>query len=169
MTEQVTSEVWLFIIHGSRGVVYFAHQFAPKFIEAGVLSDTDMTVALQKINAQIKTLAPILNGPTIKNGATVASSAPEVPVDMMVKQHDGATYVLAAAMRDGQTYATFTLPGRKGRRRPSYWGKAGRFWPRTAGGRIRLEGSTCTYTGSRTRDRMWDYATTARQAPGKRT
>jgi hypothetical protein len=112
--DQVTTEVWMSIIHGSRGIVYFAHQFKPTFIEAGLLADPAMSTAVHNVNARIRVLAPVLNSPTIKDGAAVASSAPDAPVDIMVKHHDNSTYVLAVAMRDAPTQATFTLPNRKG-------------------------------------------------------
>src|SRR5262245_15972653 len=34
---QVKAEVWMSLVRGSRGIVYFAHQFRPTFIEAGLL------------------------------------------------------------------------------------------------------------------------------------
>ena len=30
------------LIHGARGIIYFAHEFKPKFIEAGLLADEEM-------------------------------------------------------------------------------------------------------------------------------
>lgn len=118
---QVTAEVWMSLIHGSRGIIYFAHEFKPKFVEAALLADREMAVAVGQVNAQIQALAPVLNSPTIKDGASVRSSAPDVPVDILVKHYgrggDGATYILAVAMREGgrgKTQATFTVPGRKG-------------------------------------------------------
>ncbi|OGG46408.1 MAG: hypothetical protein A3F84_25705 [Candidatus Handelsmanbacteria bacterium RIFCSPLOWO2_12_FULL_64_10] len=39
------------------------------------------------------------------------SSSPDVPVATMVKRHEGATYLFAVGMRDGQTRATFTVSG----------------------------------------------------------
>jgi hypothetical protein len=32
---QVRAEVWMSLVHGSRGIVYFVHEFAPKFLEDG--------------------------------------------------------------------------------------------------------------------------------------
>ena len=61
------------------------------------------------INTQIHELAPVLNSETIADAAAVESSNPEVPVDVMVKQHEGKTYVFAVAMRGGETKATFTF------------------------------------------------------------
>ena len=40
--QQVKAEVWMSIIHGSQGLIYFCHQFQPRFIEAGLLADEEM-------------------------------------------------------------------------------------------------------------------------------
>lgn len=111
---QVQAEVWMALIHGARGLIYFAHEFKPKFIEAGLLADPEMAATVRTLNHQILRLAPVLNSPTVPNAATVTSSSPDVPLDIMVKRHGGATYVFAVAMREGQTTATFTVGGAKG-------------------------------------------------------
>jgi len=112
---EVRSQVWMSIIQGSRGIVYIVHQFAPKFVEAGLLTDApedrEMLKAVTALNGQIRRLAPVLNSPTHTALVTVASSNPDVPVDVMVKRHGGETYLFAAAMRDGETTATFTVKG----------------------------------------------------------
>ena len=112
---QVRAEVWMSIIHGSTGLIYFVHQFKPRFIEAALLHDAEMLQAVTRINRRIHELAAVLNGPTIASGAAVTSSSAEVPVDILVKRHGGATYVFAVCMRDAAATATFTVPGlRKG-------------------------------------------------------
>jgi hypothetical protein len=107
---QVKAEVWMSLVHGSMGILYFVHEWAPKFNEHALLDDPEMLAAVTAINHQIHTLAPVLNSPTITEGIEVTSSDPEVPVATMLKQYDNATYLFAVAMRDGQTQATFTLP-----------------------------------------------------------
>lgn len=106
---QVRAEVWMALIHGSMGLIYFVHQFAPNFVEAALLADEEMLAAVTKINARIHALAPVLNSPSLPEAATVSSSAAEVPVDITVKQHKGSTYVFAVAMRDATTRATVRL------------------------------------------------------------
>ncbi len=108
---QVRAEVWMSLVHGSMGLIYFVHQFKPKFIEAGLFADPEMLRAVTRINEQIHTLAPVLNSPSTPGRATVASSNPRVPIDIMVKTHNGALYIFAVAMRDGQARATFSIPG----------------------------------------------------------
>jgi hypothetical protein len=112
--QQVRGEAWMSLIHGSHGLIYFVHQFKPKFDESALLDDPEMLAAVAALNRQITGLAPVLNRPTISNAITVKSENPAVPVAAMVKRHDGATHVFAVAMRDGATQAIFTLSGLKG-------------------------------------------------------
>jgi hypothetical protein len=111
---QVRCEAWMSLIHGSRGLIYFVHQFKPAFREAALLDDSEMLAAVTALNQQINKLAPVLNSPTIRDTASVRSDNSEVPIAMMVKRHNGATYLFAVAMRDGKTEATFTLGGVNG-------------------------------------------------------
>jgi Beta-galactosidase len=110
--QDVRSEIWMALIHGARGIIYFAHQFKPKFIEAGLLADEEMARGVAAINRQVRELAPVLNSPDVAGGANVASSGEKVPIDFVVKRHDGRTYLFAVAMREGGTTGTFRLPDR---------------------------------------------------------
>ena len=106
---EVRAEVWMSIVHGSRGLIYFVHQFQPRFIEAGLLADEEMLRAVTAINQQIHALAPVLNSPDLTGAVEVSPANPEVPVDVLAKQYQGATYLFAVAMRPGATAAAFTL------------------------------------------------------------
>ncbi len=108
---QVRAEVWMSLIHGSRGLIYFVHEWNPRFNEHALLDDPEMLEAVTAVNRQIQELAPVLNSPTIADGVAVSSSDKAVPVAVMVKRHEGATYLFAVGMRDGQTNATFALRG----------------------------------------------------------
>ncbi len=99
------------LIHGAKGIIYFAHEFKPKFIEAGLLADQEMARAVAAINRQVIDLAPVLNSPDVEGVASVQSSEGAVPIDFMVKRQAGAVYLFTAAMREGATSATFTMPG----------------------------------------------------------
>jgi len=101
--------VWMSLVHGSTGLIYFVHEFQPKFNESAILSDPDMLSAITAINRQITELAPVLNSPTIEDAADVSSSSEAVPVAMMAKKHNDATYLFAVAMRNDKTTATFTI------------------------------------------------------------
>jgi len=109
--EEVRSEVWMALIHGAKGIIYFAHQFKPTFIEAGLLADEAMARGVAGVNREVVELAPVLNSPDVASGASVVSANEGVPVDFVVKRHAGATYLFSVAMREEETTATFTVPG----------------------------------------------------------
>jgi len=108
---QVKAEVWMSLIHGSMGLIYFVHEWQPKFNEHALLDDPEMLKAVTATNNQIHELAPVLNSPTIKDGAAVESSSEDVPIALMTKNHDGATYVFAVGMRNGPTRGSFEVKG----------------------------------------------------------
>jgi hypothetical protein len=108
---QVKSEVWMALIHGSRGLIYFVHQFAPRFNEHALLDDPEMLAAVTAINRQIRDLAPVLNSPTVPDGATVRASASEVPIDLMVKKMPEAVYLFAVGMRNKPAKGSFHVRG----------------------------------------------------------
>ncbi len=105
----VKAEVWMAIIHGARGIVYFCHVFSPSFIEAGLLADSGMSSAVSAVNAQITSHAAVLNTQSVANGVTVSINDASVPVDTMLKRHGGYTYLFAVSMRPGTVSAEFTL------------------------------------------------------------
>jgi hypothetical protein len=109
--KQVKAEVWMSLVHGSRGIIYFVHEFEPKFDEHALLDDPAMLAAVTALNRQIQELAPALNCPTLQDMLKVESSNEAVPVATMVKKHGGATYVFAVAMKPGATEAAFTFEG----------------------------------------------------------
>jgi len=108
---QVKAEVWMSIIHGSKGLIYFVHEWKPKFNAHALLDDKEMLSAVTAINKQIRSLAPVLNSITIAGGAKVESSSKDVPIAVMVKRYGGAVYLFAVAMRHGRTKATFFVRG----------------------------------------------------------
>jgi hypothetical protein len=109
--EQITAEVWMSLIHGSRGLIYFVHEWKPKFNEHALLDDPVALKAVTAVNRRIRELAPVLNAPTLTDAAKVASSNKAVPVAMMVKRHHNQTYLFAVSMRAGETRASFSLKG----------------------------------------------------------
>lgn len=112
---QVKAEVWMSIIHGSMGLIWFVHEWNPKFNEHALLDDPEMLPAVTAINNQIHQLAPALNSPTIKDGVTVKSSSDEVPIAAMVKKYEGVTYIFAVGMRNASTKGTFEIEGLSGK------------------------------------------------------
>ena len=98
------------LIHGSRGLIYFVHQFQPTFKEAALLDDPEMLAGVTALNRQIHALAAVLNSPTV-DAVIVTSSAQEVPIACMAKRHGGATYLFAVAMRNQSTRGSFRIKG----------------------------------------------------------
>jgi hypothetical protein len=111
---QVRAEAWMSLIHGSRGLVYFVHQFKPAFREAALLDDPEMLAGVTTLNRQITELAPVLNSPAVIDAPVVRSENEAVPVSTLVRRQGEAVYVFAVAMREGQTTATFQLKGLNG-------------------------------------------------------
>jgi len=105
---EVRAEVWMALIHGARGLIYFVHQFKPTFVEAALLEDAEMLAAVTTLNQQIAELAPVLNSPSFTNAMTVATSDASVPVATMGKNFNGRSYLFAVAMRGSATTATFS-------------------------------------------------------------
>jgi hypothetical protein len=109
--DQVRAEVWMSLIHGSRGLIYFVHQFKPAFKEAAVLDDPELLAAISAINQQIHQLAPVLNSPSITNAAVVKSPDGEAQIAWMSKQRGNVTYLFAVNMRNRPARTSFS--GRK--------------------------------------------------------
>ena len=107
---QTKELVWQAIVHGAQGLVYFSHQFAPKFIEAGILADEEMSNGVRAINQQVQSLAPVLNSPDVKGTVSVSSAQ---PVDVLVKRRGKELYVFAVSMSKVATDATFKVRGRE--------------------------------------------------------
>lgn len=108
---QVRTEVWMSLIHGSRGLIYFVHQFKPAFREAALLDDPEMLAAVTTLNRQIHDLAPVLNSRSVTNEVSVVSSSPETPIAWMLKKHGNATYLFTVAMRNSATRGSFKFSG----------------------------------------------------------
>ena len=116
--QQVKAEVWMSIIHGSQGLIYFCHQFQPRFIEAGLLADQEMAQAVGAINREVQGLAEVINSPSILKAAMVAARPAEVAPDMarllaprgiamVAKQFRGATYFFAVRMEASPAHGKF--------------------------------------------------------------
>jgi hypothetical protein len=108
---QVKAEVWMALVHGSRGLIYFVHEFKPAFNEHALLDDPEMLAAVTAVNRQILELAPVLNSPSVAGVATVRSSGPQAPIDILVKRTREATYIFAVGMHNRPCRGTFSLTG----------------------------------------------------------
>ncbi len=87
---QVRGEIWIAIIHGARGILYFQEQVEPMF---DLLSTTGAVRAeMGRQHATITQLAPIIQGDI--NPASVGASGP-APLEIGWRTSTGATYVFA--------------------------------------------------------------------------
>jgi hypothetical protein len=94
--DEVKTQMWMAIVHGARYLNLFCHSWAgPKMKVNGI--EPEMMEALKPIIAGIQGLAAVINSPTVEDGASVKNTLGS-RVDTLVKQHDGATYVLAVNM-----------------------------------------------------------------------
>ena len=112
--QQVKAEVWMSLIHGSMGLIYFVHEWEPKFNAHALLDDQEMLKAVTEINHQIHHLATVLNTPSVKNCVSVLSPTREVPIDLMVKKVNSAPsaiYIFAVGMRGIETRGIFEING----------------------------------------------------------
>ena len=50
------AEVWMSLIYGSKGIVYFVHEWYPDFKEAGIFRHPEIVAEVNKTNNQIKEL-----------------------------------------------------------------------------------------------------------------
>jgi hypothetical protein len=99
------------LVSGSRGIIYFVHQFKPTFNEWSLLDDPELLAGVTKINNQIHELAPALNSESIQNALTVNSSKNNVPIKAILKKLDNSLYVFAVGMRNDSSLGSFQLNG----------------------------------------------------------
>lgn len=107
--EQVRAEVWMALIRGARGLIYFVHQFRPNFVEASLLEDPALLKAVTQLNSEIRALAPVLNGSEEPMPDPVSRDT-AVPVSAMARRVGKSIHVFAVGMRNAGASAEITLP-----------------------------------------------------------
>lgn len=106
---QIRTEVWMSIVHGSTGLIYFVHQFKPRFVEASLLSDPELLAGVTAVNKQVISLAPAINGPAVEVAVTA-----DAPVDAIGRKQGDSTWIFSVAMRDQPAKAVFNVKGLSG-------------------------------------------------------
>lgn len=109
--QQVKAEVWMSIIHGSRGLIYFVHEWKPRFNEAALLADPEMLEGVTQTNQQIHRMATVINGRPPQDKVTVTTQPSEIPVSILARKTKDAVYLFAVNMRGNPAKATFTTGG----------------------------------------------------------
>jgi hypothetical protein len=126
---QVRSEVWMALVRGARGLIYFVHQFQPEFKEAALLDDPEMMKAVTKINGEIRELAPVLNSPSMNNDAvrvetaTKPDAAAAKPIAVMMKEREKRRYLFAVNLTDAPAKGSFTVAEFSGQHRVTVQGE----------------------------------------------
>jgi len=104
---EVRAEVWMALIHGAKGIVYFVHEFEPHFREDAIFRYPDIVEEITNINRLIKSLAPVLNSPTISGSIQVHSTT---QIATMVKVFENTTYIFAVAMQNSPSVVRIDIP-----------------------------------------------------------
>jgi len=107
--DEVKTMIWMALVHGADGYGFFCHSWAGKRMKAAGI-EPEMQAALAKVNAEVHTLARVLNSATVQSGATVKTALGS-RVDVLVKKHGGATYVFAVNMFRKPEKPTITVKG----------------------------------------------------------
>jgi chitodextrinase len=103
---ELRGAVWHNIVAGARGIIYFQHNFTGPCPTSHALRDPCYQALIDmatSVDAQIKSLAPVLNSPFVTSGSTASTS-----IDHMVKWNGSNFYVFAAARSSGS--ATVSMP-----------------------------------------------------------
>jgi hypothetical protein len=105
---QARAAVWHSLIAGARGIEYFQHSFGGPCRGHHVLRDNrcyqPMINTITSVNAQIKSIAPALNGPKLTSGFTANQS-----VRAVAKWDGQHFYVLAGSMENAASMGNFSL------------------------------------------------------------
>ncbi len=108
--EQVRAEAWISLVHGSRGLVWFVHSFAPEKDSAAVFRDPAMLAMVRRVNEEVAGYAPLLNAPD-EPGVAVHSTTPDIPVAALAKRQGDELTVFAVGMRNAPAEAVFRWRG----------------------------------------------------------
>jgi hypothetical protein len=104
---EARAAVWHSLIAGARGIIYFQHQFYGNCTTHHVLRDSchqAMIDAITGTNAQIKAIAPALNGPKLISGFSANANV------RTVAKWDGSNfYVLAGSAENASTTGSFSI------------------------------------------------------------
>lgn len=108
---EVRAEVWMSLVFGSRGLIYFVHQFEPRFDEASLLHDSELLAAVTELNRQIHELAPVLNSRPLLGEVSLVEAGESRPIRFTVRRTGEAVYLFAVSLADHPARARFRLEG----------------------------------------------------------
>jgi hypothetical protein len=105
---EIRAAVWHSIIAGARGIIYFQHSFGGSCVgdHHTIRSNCEGTRPIVvSVDAQIRSLAAVLNSPTLTSGFTASSS-----VKAMAKWNGQNLHVFAGSSANASSTATFSIP-----------------------------------------------------------
>ena len=105
---QIRAAVWHSFIAGARGIVYFNHSFGGPCQTQHVLRDrcgAAVRPTVKAVNAQVQSLASVLNSPTLTSGFTAGSS-----VKAMAKWGGRRITVFAGSSDNVASTGSFSIP-----------------------------------------------------------
>ena len=94
------------LIHGATGIFYFVHEFKPNFREDAIFRYPEIVAEVTRTNRLIKSLAPVLNSPSISGTIAVSSTS---PIAILVKVFENTTYIFAVAMQNSPSTVRITV------------------------------------------------------------
>jgi hypothetical protein len=110
--EDTRAEVWMAIIRGATGILYFTHAWQPTFTE--FRPGREMQKELKRLNAQITRLTPAILAHAAKEHVSITFSG-GLAGDVTTRDHDGSLYLFAnnLDMKRQSGTATITIEGLK--------------------------------------------------------
>jgi hypothetical protein len=105
---QARAAVWHSLIAGARGILYFQHSFSGPHTTHHVLRNAryqPMIDTITAVNAQIRSIASALNGPSVRSGFSVSGGA-----RASARWNGSKFYVLAGSRENVASNGTFSIP-----------------------------------------------------------
>jgi hypothetical protein len=110
--EDIRATTWMALVHGARGIIYFATEI-PSGNELAVLDDPARRAAVKALSDEIKSLAAALDQPPLDPGAYPTSVEPGSRVDCTRRRFTGMGFLLCVNMRPEQATLTVSAKGFK--------------------------------------------------------
>ncbi len=111
--EQIRAQIWMSIINGSRGIIYFIHGKTSysDFDSRALLREenSEKLAGITALNNEITQLAPVINSNENTLDVQIEDVSGLTEVDFMVRQYQQKTYIFSAGMRDSSTVKKFSL------------------------------------------------------------
>jgi len=109
--DQVRNIVWLSIIHGASGIIYFVHQFTPHFVEASLLENVSLRDGIAAINLRLQSLSSVLNSRSLEGAVRVdlGASMQANSVSTIVKKENCQLYIFSGSISKFSNSTRFIL------------------------------------------------------------